>query len=70
MKVHWCKQKAIICLTKDPPGTPTVTPSSVYISYDYGDTYVDKTKFFKLDNGSLAITEKFFVHPEQDSHVR
>lgn len=77
MMVHWVGEgsNVIICLARD-----TVMPnyqsfikeqtSSVYISYDYGDTYETKTDLFKLANGSYSNLEKFYNHPKYNTHVR
>lgn len=73
--VHWVgeKSKVVICLARDPtPINPTsngVNPSAVYISYDDGDTYENKTDSFKLENGSYATLEKFYNHPKYNTHV-
>lgn len=42
-------------------------PSAVYISYDYGDTFVNKTKFFRISNDKnapYATLDKFMNHPK------
>lgn len=77
MMVHWVGEgsNVVICLSKDPtpPGllgmVQPSTPSSVFISYDYGDTYENKTELFKLPNGSYAILDKFYNHPKYNTHV-
>ncbi|XP_066589021.1 sortilin-related receptor-like [Prorops nasuta] len=76
LMVHWVGEgsKVIICLARD--STPIVrqgnkfsaptNPSAVYISYDYGDTFVDKTQYFKVsdeENAKLATLDKFLNHP-------
>lgn len=72
--VHWVGEGSdvIICLARDP--TPTIpsipiNPSNVYISYDYGDTYENKTHLFKLPDGSYSTVEKFYNHPKYNTHV-
>nr|CAI5865438.1 unnamed protein product [Callosobruchus analis] len=71
--VHWVGEKSnvVICLARDPapliPGFTTMGPSNVYISYDDGDTYVNKTDSFK-NNGSYSVLEKFYNHPKYNTH--
>lgn len=75
--VHWVGNgsNVIICLARDPAQLYTssskqMEPSSVYISYDYGNTYVNKTNLFTLPNTNKSSTiEKFFNHPRNNSHV-
>lgn len=73
--VHWVGNgsKVVICLARDPPipvlDVKLLNPSSVFISYDDGDSYQDKTDQFKLANGGLSILEKFYTHPIYDTHV-
>lgn len=77
MMVHWVGEgsNVVICLSRDPtpPGllgmVQPSTPSSVFISYDYGDTYENKTDAFKLPNGSYAVLDKFYNHPKYNTHV-
>lgn len=75
LMVHWVgeKSKVVICLARDPtpviPSLTAVNPSAVYISYDDGDTYENKTDNFKLENGSYATLEKFYNHPKYNTHV-
>ncbi|RZC34546.1 sortilin-related receptor-like [Asbolus verrucosus] len=75
LMVHWVGEgsNVIICLARDP--TPAsiqslqpIGPSAVYISYDYGDTYVNKTDLFKIPGGSYATLEKFYNHPKYNTH--
>jgi hypothetical protein len=73
LMVHWVGEgsNVIICLARDPNSSPSlvhVGPSAVYISYDYGDSYNNKTDLFKLSNGSYAILEKFYNHPKYNTH--
>lgn len=76
MMVHWVGEgsNVIICLARDPvhpsPSMTQTNPSAVFISYDYGDTYENKTEFFKLPNGNYSILEKFYNHPKYNTHVR
>ena len=81
LMVHWVGEgsNVIICLARDPtpaliPGLmpANVGPSAVYISYDYGDTYNNKTELFKVSDGppaTYATLEKFYNHPKYNTHV-
>lgn len=75
--VHWVGEGSniIICLARDslPMGngrnklTQLTQPSAVYISYDYGETFQNKTSHFKISdepNADYAIIDKFHNHPE------
>lgn len=44
-------------------------PSTVYISYDDGDTYENKTDLFKTPNNTYASLEKFYNHPKSKEYV-
>lgn len=78
LMVHWVGENTdiIICLARDPtlrffgplPGS-TATPSAVFISYNYGDTYDNKTEFFKLPDKSYASVDKFYNHQKYNTHV-
>lgn len=81
--VHWVGEgsNVIICLAKD--STPIArmqesdeivqsNPSAVYISYDYGDTFENKTEFFKVSyeyNARYATLDKFTNHPKNYQYV-
>jgi len=72
--VHWAGEGSdvILCLARDSPRLVSASfnqPSSVYISYDYGNTFENKTKHFKLEDKGYASLEKFFIHPKYNSHV-
>ncbi|XP_071441297.1 sortilin-related receptor-like isoform X2 [Hetaerina americana] len=71
LMVHWAGEGSdvIICLARDPVPTRG-TPSSVYISYDYGNTFENKTQFFSLhdDTGDYANLDKFYNHPKYNTH--
>lgn len=72
--VHWVGNgsKVIIYLTQNPVSASSKTSKSInriYISYDYGDSYEDKTHLFKLDNGNLARINKFFFDSENESRI-
>lgn len=72
--VHWVGENTdvIICLARDPnhrlPGTKT-DPSAVYISYNYGDSYDNKTDSFKINDTAYATVDKFYNHPKYNTHV-
>ncbi|CAL7939536.1 unnamed protein product [Xylocopa violacea] len=74
--VHWVGERSnvIICLARDSTsmmrlqGT-TLNPSAVYISYDYGDTFVNITEKFRIDQPEsttpqYATLDKFTNHPK------
>lgn len=65
LMVHWLGDgtNVMICLAREPPpvgpsddtAATAAKPSSVYISYDHGDTFEDKTLLFTvLVNGTEA----------------
>lgn len=75
LMVHWLGEgtNVMICLAREPPlgpkedvkTAPPPSPSSVYISYDYGDTFEDKTEMFKvLVNGTEqnSTLDQFMTH--------
>lgn len=79
--VHWVGEKSsvIICLARDSASNSrivssgTTQPSAVYISYDYGDTFENKTESFKFESDSkiqYATLDKFYNHPKFNSYVR
>lgn len=59
----------IICLARDssPRNKGGVSPSALFISYDYGKNFTNKTESFRLgdtpDSG-YAQLDKFFNHPK------
>lgn len=83
LMVHWVGEgsNVIICLARD--STPVVRfqggrfsspthPSAVYISYDYGDTFENKTDQFRISsdpNAEYAIVDKFTNHPKYYQYV-
>jgi hypothetical protein len=73
--VHWAGEGSdvILCLARDSPRLTTVSsrPSAVYISYDYGNSFENKTDDFRLEGEgfSYAFLEKFYIHPKYNSHV-
>lgn len=77
LMVHWLGEgtDVMICLAREPPLGPmedakmaeTPSPSAVFISYDYGDTFQDKTDMFKVSvNGSEenSTLDQFITHPK------
>lgn len=70
--VHWAGEgsNVIICLARNTM-QQTASPSSVFISYDYGKNFVPKTDFFSLDNNNtmFASIDKFYPHKKQKRHV-
>ncbi|KAL0117855.1 hypothetical protein PUN28_008920 [Cardiocondyla obscurior] len=78
LMVHWVGEgsNVIICLARD--STPVLRytggrfsapthPSAVYISYDYGDTFENKTEMFRVSsepNAPYAVVDKFTNHPK------
>ncbi|XP_054265258.1 sortilin-related receptor-like isoform X2 [Macrosteles quadrilineatus] len=75
LMVHWAGvgSDVVICLARDPTSRTTKTekPSAVYISYDYGDTFQNKTESFLIDKdkGLYASIDKFFNHPKFVTHI-
>ncbi|XP_043284191.1 sortilin-related receptor-like isoform X2 [Venturia canescens] len=82
LMVHWVGEKSnvIICLARD--STPVIrvqdmrftrkiNPSTVYISYDYGDTFENKNEYFKITDGpepEYAQVDKFYNHPKFNTY--
>ncbi|XP_012150619.1 sortilin-related receptor isoform X2 [Megachile rotundata] len=79
--VHWVGEgsNVIICLARDSTltkrmqdskfaGNSSPTPSAVYISYDYGDTFENKTDKFRISSepdAPYATLDKFINHPKK-----
>lgn len=75
LMVHWLGEgtNVMLCLAREPPPGPTeevksvAIPSSVYISYNNGDTFDDKTYMFELNdtNGKTikSTLDQFTTHP-------
>lgn len=72
--VHWLGEgtDVMLCLARQPPPEPsekpgTPNPSAVYISYDNGNTFQDKTHLFKVINSTGAeinsTLDEFTTHP-------
>ncbi|XP_063385358.1 sortilin-related receptor-like [Cydia fagiglandana] len=71
LMVHWVGEgsNVIICLARDssPKSKGVFSPSALFISYDYGKNFTNKTDMFKLDdtpNSGYAQLDKFFNHPK------
>lgn len=73
--VHWLGEgtDVIICLAREPPlgplddpkKLPPPSPSSVFLSYDYGEKFEDKSGLFNLTiNGSIvqSTVDEFITH--------
>lgn len=73
--VHWLGEgtDVIICLAREPPlgplddpkKTPQPTPSAIFLSYDYGDTFQDKSDLFNLTINNTTIqstVDEFITH--------
>ena len=74
LMVHWAGEGSdvVVCLARDPI-TIKGRPSSIYISYNYGTSFENKTDLFKLGvgpNDDYAVLDKFFNHPKFNSQVR
>ena len=71
--VHWAGEGSdvIMCLARDPSRSAIVHPSAVFISYDYGNSFENKTESFKFgeNNSHYAHLDKFYIHPKYNSHV-
>lgn len=74
--VHWVGEgsNVIICLARDssPRNKGGVSPSALFISYDYGKNFTNKTENFRLGNGpdsGYAQIDKFFNHPKYPEFV-
>ncbi|XP_026332516.1 sortilin-related receptor isoform X2 [Hyposmocoma kahamanoa] len=71
LMVHWVGEgsNVIICLARDssPRNKGAISSSALFISYDYGKNFTNKTESFKLDdtpNSGYAQLDKFFNHPK------
>ncbi|XP_046665505.1 sortilin-related receptor-like isoform X3 [Homalodisca vitripennis] len=75
LMVHWAGEGSdvVICLAKDSNTANFAKPSAVYISYNYGDSFDNKTEFFKFSQPDgkpvFASIDKFFTHPKFISHL-
>ncbi|XP_049874971.1 sortilin-related receptor isoform X1 [Pectinophora gossypiella] len=71
LMVHWVGEgsNVIICLARDssPRNKGVVSPSALFISYDYGKMFTNKTENFRLgdaEDSGYAQLDKFFNHPK------
>uniref|UniRef100_A0A336LRR7 Sortilin-related receptor n=1 Tax=Culicoides sonorensis TaxID=179676 RepID=A0A336LRR7_CULSO len=75
LMVHWLGEgtDVIICLAREPPlgilddpkKLPAPSPSSVFLSYDYGDTFQDKSDLFNITINGTSIrstVDEFITH--------
>lgn len=78
LMVHWLGEgtNVMICLAREPPPGPseeksTSIPSAVYISYNNGDSFEDKTDLFKVNdtNGKeiSSSLDQFTTHPSYNT---
>ena len=71
--VHWVGEGSsiIICLARDSKEATrrAKMPSAVYYSYDYGDTFENKTDLFKNPGGTFVLLDKFYIHIKSPSRV-
>lgn len=75
--VHWAGEGSdvVLCLAREPNlrDYSVVRPSALFISYNYGDTFENKTELLKLRNPSgeftYGVVEKFYNHPKVTTHV-
>lgn len=75
LMVHWLGEgtNVMLCLAREPPPGPTeevkttAVPSSVYISYNNGDTFDDKSYMFQLNDANNktvnSTLDQFSTHP-------
>lgn len=73
LMVHWVGvgSDVVICVARN-TGVPGVSvPSAVYISYDYGDTFINRTEAFAMDDkgSAYAALDRFLAHPKFNSIV-
>lgn len=76
LMVHWVGEgsNVIICLARDssPRTKGVISPSALFISYNYGKNFTNKTEHFRLgdtaDSG-YAQLDKFFNHPKYPEFV-
>lgn len=74
LMVHWLggNTKVLICLARETPSgyedkQQSASPSVVFISFDYGDTFENKTDLFRMErNGTVLNTtlDGFSTHPK------
>lgn len=74
--VHWVGEGSniIICLARDssPRNKGITLPSALFISYDYGKNFTNKTESFRLGDSAdsgYAHLDKFFNHRKYPEFV-
>ena len=70
MLIHWAgaDSDVIVALTRDI--SPNIlSTSSVFISYDYGSSFVNKQPNMIIPYRSRTLIDKFYNSPVQNSHV-
>lgn len=74
--VHWAGEGSdvVVCLARDTAlrASDVIKPSAVYISYNYGDSFINKTDSFSFQqNGKTvyAAIDKFFTHSKFTNRV-
>lgn len=76
--VHWLGEgtNVMLCLAREPPLGPTeenldkMQPSSVYISFDNGDTFLDRTELFQVNVSGVvknSTLDQFMTHPNYNT---
>lgn len=77
--VHWLGEgtNVMLCLAREPPPSPSeeekstkAIPSSVYISYDNGDTFEEKTSIFTVERNNTkypSVLDQFSTHPNYNT---
>ena len=70
LTVHWAGEGSdvVVCLSRNPAQNAD-TSSSVYVSYDYGRTFIKKDHMFVLPSGKVISIGRFYNHPKVNSHV-
>jgi len=75
LMMRWAGEgsKVLLCLARDinfaVPQVVPARPSALYISYNYGDTFENKTDLIRLPDGRPSVVYKFYTHPKVMSLV-
>lgn len=65
--VYWAGKDVIICLARDVKENST---STLYISENYGQTFVNVSQKLSIDEGKkLPLLDRFFNHPNHNGRV-
>lgn len=79
LMVHWLGEgtNVMLCLAREPPPSPLdnvktskMEPSSVYISYNNGDTFEDKTFLFNITINNTtknSSIDQFVTNPKYNT---